>query len=232
MPQRLTDRPLSSTAGAALFDLDGTLLDSENFHFESTAEVLARRGIALSSADFDLYAGWEELATWTHINQRFGVADDPLQLASERTEAFVALLTRRRPKLLPGVTEILLWLSQRGLPLAVASSLPRAQIEAALDSAGLTKFFAVRKSGHDDVALGKGKPCPDVYIAAAAALGLDADACVAFEDSIVGLRSARAAGCYVIAVTSTLPATVGEGLADCVCSTMTDALEFLRTSIK
>ena len=78
------------------------------------------------------------------------------------------------------MTEILLWLSQRGLPLAVASSLPRAQIEAALDSAGLTKFFAVLKSGHDEVALGKGKPCPDVYIAAAAALGLDADACVSF----------------------------------------------------
>ena len=112
--------------------------------------------------------------------------------------------------------------------MAVASSLPQAQIDAALDAAGLGQFVSVRISGHDDVPPDRGKPAPDVYRAAAAALRLDPRDCAALEDSSTGLASARGAGCYVIAVSNLVNAEREFEDADTVCASLFEALSMLK----
>lgn len=230
MGRFLTGRRLNRRISGLLFDLDGTLVNSESLHFDSTSQILSRRGLTLAHADFDIYAGWEENACWIHLNARFGHIGKPKELTAERTAAFLELLRRRELPVLPGVVALLSWARRRHLPMAVASSLPRDQIDAALEAARLGDFFDIRMSGHDDVALGRGKPAPDVYLAAASALGVNPYACVAVEDSPTGMKSARAAGAYVIAVTGPIADDCCD--ADYACSTMIDALGLLRRHIE
>jgi HAD superfamily hydrolase (TIGR01509 family) len=224
---RTLDRPIAGL----LFDLDGTLVDSESLHFQSTAAVCSKRGATLTRGDFDMYAGWAELASWISLGQRFGIQGDPTKLASERTEALLALLNRN-VVVAPGARELLVWARRRGLPMAVASSLPRAQIDGILKAADLADFFTAKLSGHDDVSEGRSKPAPDVYLAAAAALGVVARACVAFEDSLTGMKSARAAGSFVVAIACTGDPEADCPDADCICPTLSDALTFLQRSLR
>jgi HAD superfamily hydrolase (TIGR01509 family) len=185
-------------ARALLFDLDGTLIDSEDLHYRSTLMVLAERGLGLTRQAFDRYRGWGERDTWLDLAEILALTDDPEALATARTQAFGSLLARGGALLMPGMERLLVWAGERGYPMAVVSSLPRLQIEAALRAAGLIRYFPLWWSGHDDVA--RSKPAPDVYQAAALGLGVAPGDCLAFEDSPVGLTSARDAGCFVIGV--------------------------------
>jgi HAD superfamily hydrolase (TIGR01509 family) len=101
-----------------------------------------------------------------------------------------------RLPLLPGAVAAVRDLSARW-PLAVASSAPKSLIDAVLDASGLRPAFAAAVSSEE---VARGKPAPDVYLEAAARLGVTPAACAAVEDSSNGLRSAAAAGLAVIAV--------------------------------
>lgn len=190
--------PLPAPLRGALFDLDGTLVDSEPLHHESAVRVLARFGHDLRAADFSGYVGWAELPFWAELQQRYSLAGTPAELADLRTAEYLELVHGRSIEPLPGVTELLEELRRRGVPCAVASSSPRPQIEASLAGAGLAEFFPHRLSGHDDVA--RGKPEPDVFLAAAAAIGAPASACIAVEDSATGVAAAVASGAYTVVI--------------------------------
>jgi HAD superfamily hydrolase (TIGR01509 family) len=183
---------------ALLFDLDGTLVDSEFLHRDSVIAVLAREGVALSEEDYRPYFGWAEDAFWREIQGRTGLATPVEDLVAARTEVYLELHQECSIGPLPGVLDLLDWAAARDIPAAVASSSPRAQIHGTLEAAGLAERLPTVRSGHDDVEVGK--PAPDVYFAAAAALGVDATACWAFEDSPTGMRAAMAAGAYTVAV--------------------------------
>lgn len=181
--------------GAVIFDMDGTLVDSE-----PVWERL-RRGLVL-----ELGGHWDDgtqallmgmsTAEWAdHLTTHNGVALAPeafAQLAIQRVgEAYQADLP-----LLPGATEAVRRAGRRW-PLGVASSSPMAVVRLVLERAGIASLFrAVTVS--DEVP--RGKPAPDVYLLAAERLGVAPDACVAVEDSSNGLRSAAAAGMRVVAV--------------------------------
>lgn len=98
--------------------------------------------------------------------------------------------------LMPGALDVLGWLGDRW-PLGLASSSPRALIDAVLATAGLANRFAVTISTEE---VARGKPAPDVYLAAAKAMGFAPARCLAVEDSTNGLRAAAAAGLAVVAV--------------------------------
>jgi HAD superfamily hydrolase (TIGR01509 family) len=220
--------PSLRTPRGLLFDLDGTLVDSEHLHYESTAAVLALRGVEMAPAQYDMYVGWAERDCWVSINRRFGLGLDPDEAVIERNEAYVSLLRERTLAPLPGVESLLAWSHARGMPMAVASSLPLRQIDASLAAAHLDRYLPVRRSGHDDVAPGRGKPEPDVYLAAAAALGLDAGDCWAFEDSATGMRSAHAAGCLVVGIPCASHPCSDFSAAHLVCDSFDQALSRLR----
>lgn len=182
---------------AVIFDMDGVLVDSEPLHFATTNEVLARRGVALDQAAYDECIGMDEPAFSALLSERFGLTESPAVLARERvTSALVSLAERPLPPL-PGVLELLLSLQAEGKALALASSASRPQVALILDQLGVTKLFSAIVS-KDDVE--RGKPAPDLFMAAARRLGVAPGACLVVEDAVLGVEAARAAGMPVLAL--------------------------------
>ena len=135
-------------------------------------------------------------AEWSaYMSTDFGLGLPPGQVAEQVTAAMAAEYARHLP-LLPGAAGAVRALAARW-PLAVASSAPRSLIEVVLDASGMRPSFTAAVSSEE---VPRGKPAPDVYLAAAALLGVQPAACAAVEDSSNGLRSAAAAGLAVIAV--------------------------------
>ncbi len=186
----------------AIFDWDGVILDSSRQHEESWRLLARENGLALPEDFFRRSFGMKneriipELLGWTR---------DPetVRRLGDRKEALYRELIRRdgvQP--LPGVREWLQTLRAAGIPCAVGSSTPRENIECVLDTLGLRQAFDAIVAGQD---VTHGKPHPEVFLRAAALLGLSPERCVVFEDAHVGLQAARAAGMKVVAVASTHP---------------------------
>ncbi|UXI00066.1 hexitol phosphatase HxpB [Photobacterium sp. TY1-4] len=182
---------------AAVFDMDGLLVDSEPFWQRAQIEVLTSQGVQITLED-------TRETTGLRIDQvvEFWFAKQPWQgndcatvtdLIVSRVEA---LINEHKP-MLPGVLEAIQVCEQAGLKIALASSSPMRLIQSTLQALSLEdKFLAVLSAEH----LRYGKPHPEVYINAADALGVPPQACVAFEDSVNGLLAAKAAQMKGIAV--------------------------------
>jgi HAD superfamily hydrolase (TIGR01509 family) len=213
--------PLPFLPEALLFDMDGTLVDTEPLHFLSTNRVLAAHGKGeMTWEEFVPYIGDAEDPFWVELKARYGLSGTTRELAAARGVEFDALLRTRPVPLMAGSLELLSLLDEYGIPCAVASSTPREQIATVLEKAGLAPLVQAQVSGHDDVE--RGKPHPHVYFAAAEALGADVRRCVAVEDSANGAASAKAAGAFVVGVPGPL-----EG-ADMHLASLSELVELLR----
>jgi len=135
-------------------------------------------------------------AEWSaYLATDFGISLTPQQVAEQVIAGMAAEYEKHLP-LLPGAVDAVRALSAKW-PLAVASSSPRSLIETVLHTAGLASAFAAVVSSEE---VPRGKPAPDVYLAAADRLSVPPKSCAAIEDSSNGLRSAAAAGLTVIAI--------------------------------
>ncbi len=219
-------RRLPAPLHALLLDLDGTLVDTEPLHKATAADVLAEVGVVLTADDYRALAGRGDVEFFGALLARHGFAASVAQIIARRTELVVARAPGFGLCANPGAVELLDLLDRRGLARAVASGSVRAQIDALLSAAGLLPRLPVRVSGHDDVP--RQKPAPDVYLAAAAALGVSATACIAVEDSRTGVAAARAAGCFVAWVPSpSFPCAQPEGV-DLPLGSLHDLVTVLR----
>ena len=180
---------------AVVFDLDGVLIDSEQVWDEVRRAVVAERGGRWTDAATGAMQGMSTPEWCRYLVDELGVAGSPEQVAAEVIRR-MAEHYRRHVPLLPGAVDAVRTLSERW-PLGVASSSPPDLIRTVLDVAGIADRFRVVVSSEQ---VSGGKPAPDVYLAAAAQLGVPAGRCVAVEDSANGLRSAAAAGMTVVAV--------------------------------
>jgi HAD superfamily hydrolase (TIGR01509 family) len=180
---------------AVVFDLDGVLVDSEGVWDAARHSVVEEAG-----------GRWREDATrammgmsspeWSrYLQEELGVALEPAEI-STRVVTRVLERYRRDLPLLPGAVAAVRRLAARW-PLGLASSANRQVIDAVLRAASITDSFAATVSG-DEVE--RGKPAPDVYLAAAKELGVRAADAAGVEDSTNGLRAAAAAGMFVVAV--------------------------------
>ncbi|MFI8243751.1 HAD-IA family hydrolase [Streptomyces sp. NPDC085866] len=186
---------------AVLFDMDGTLVDTERLWWEAVEQVAGR---PLTEADQPEVLGRpvEHTAAW-------------LAAAADRTEADLAAELHREfaarvrtgivPR--PGALDLLDALAAAEVPTALVTASPRAVADVVLDALGAERF-AVSVTA-DDTA--RTKPAPDPYLAACRALGVDPAACVAVEDTETGVASAEAAGCAVLAVPSLAPIGAAPG---------------------
>lgn len=208
---------------ALLFDFDGLLYDSETSAYEVWRELYAAHGVEFPREFWQQQvmgrppgaSGFDPLA---HLEELAAPGLDP-----ERTEADRA---RRREQLFPhalidGAGELIAEARARGLRMAIVSSNDRARIDEHLVRAGQEADFDAIVTADGDVE--RGKPSPALYLEALAALGVPAARAVAFEDSPNGVRSARAAGLYVIAVPNWLTAgAAGLEEADEVLGSLAD----------
>jgi HAD superfamily hydrolase (TIGR01509 family) len=177
------------------FDLDGVLIDSESVWDAARRDVVAKNGASWTASATRAMQGMSSPEWSRYLRDELGVALDPDEISQEVVERVLAAYEREVP-LLPGAVEAARRLAERW-PLGLASSANRPVIDAVLQRAGLAGCFSATVSG-DEVA--RGKPSPDVYMAAAEKLGVEARQAAAVEDSTNGLRAAAAAEMLVIAV--------------------------------
>ncbi len=186
---------------AVIWDMDGVLIDSGEPHFITWRETLAEIGVEYTREDFQHTFGMNNHAVLEYV---LGEKPDPEQaeiLIEKKEQAFVEII-HQGVEPLPGIVDWLSRLKDWGVRQAVASSAPWGNIDAELDGADLRRFFDAIVSGADLPP----KPNPDVFLKAAAELGVPPERCVVVEDSLAGLGGALAAGMICIAVTTTHPA--------------------------
>ncbi|HEX5497559.1 MAG TPA: HAD family phosphatase [Mycobacteriales bacterium] len=187
-----------------LFDLDGTLVDSEKIWDITLRELAAELGGELSAATRADMVGTNLLDTVTMLHDDLGIDADTAtsgRFLLDRTREYFARGLRWRP----GAQELLHAVRTAGLPAALVTSTTRDLVEVALDTVGRHHFDAVVCC--DEVT--RNKPHPQPYLRAAELLGLPPGACVAVEDSRTGAASAESAGCVVLAVPAEVPVPAG-----------------------
>jgi HAD superfamily hydrolase (TIGR01509 family) len=180
---------------AVVFDMDGVLVDSEPVWERVRRSFVAAHGGRWAPDAQDRLMGMSTAEWSAYLSADLGVGVAPVAVAEMVVSAMAAAYRENLP-LLPGAADAVRELAGRW-PLGVASSSPRSLIEAVLTAAGLQSAFTAVVSSEE---VARGKPAPDVYLAAAERLGFPGTACVAIEDSSNGLRAAAAAGFTVIAV--------------------------------
>jgi HAD superfamily hydrolase (TIGR01509 family) len=188
---------------AVVFDMDGVLFDTERLYEEAAMAAATEFGIEMTSEFFRSTIGLPWPVNRTQLLDRYGpsLAVDELGAAAGRI--FLELI-ELRSVLKPGVVEILAILDELGLPRAIATSSPLRRVEGHLERYGLTGRFD-RIVAHGDYT--NGKPHPEPFQKAAQALGVEAERCLAIEDSHAGVRAASAAGMMTVMVPDLLPAT-------------------------
>jgi len=181
---------------AVVFDMDGVLLDSEPLHFITVNELLAEEGGVLELAEYLGYVGTTLEDTWADLVGRFRL-ERSFEYYRERYDAEILRHYRDSAVLLPGAAWLVEELLRRGTRLAVASSSRSKWVEVCLAKLGLLNKFHAIVTG-DMVT--QGKPDPEIYLKAAAALGFAPERCLAIEDAPKGVQSAHRAGMTVVAV--------------------------------
>lgn len=187
---------------AALFDMDGVLVDNMKVHFEAFGQFCERYGVE----------GWLE-----QVNQMIGMGNEdimrrvlPAELLQERgidslsqeKEALYREIYAPRIAPIAGLRELLVRLREKGIRCAVGSSGIRANVDFVLEKCGIGEFFEKRISG-DMVT--RCKPDPEIYLTAAQALGVQPEECIVFEDALVGIEAASRAGVsHTIALVTSL----------------------------
>ncbi|AJY14497.1 HAD family phosphatase [Burkholderia dolosa] len=185
------------TFSAALFDMDGLLVDSERTIMNTWIDVSNAHGVALTAVDYLQIVGRSFAEGQVILARLIGDADTFDAVRMRVRERLAAPDPHPKFPLKPGALALLDALAQAGIPCAVASSSACDVIRARLDAVGVLPFFRAIAGG-DEVA--RGKPDPAVYRLAAERLGVPPHACVAFEDSDFGAQSAAGAGASVVTV--------------------------------
>lgn len=191
---------------AVILDFDGLILDTETPAFESWREIYAGYGHELDLEQWQAALGrapGEGFDALAHLATLVGAPFDAEAVRARRQARKRELCDAL--SLLPGVCELLDQADALGLPCAVASSSRRDWVEGYLGRHGIRGRFVCVCTA-DDVE--RAKPAPDVFLSAAASLGVPAGSCVVFEDSPNGILAARAAGMYCVAVPCPVSALV------------------------
>jgi beta-phosphoglucomutase len=181
--------------------MDGTIVNSLPFHKKAWQETFAKRGKNFTEADFKWANGRRNEEIIPHFLKRTMPLVEVNVIADEK-EATFRRLVQGSIKALPGVIELIEALAAAKYQLAVVSSTPEANIELITKTLGIKKYFSLFVNG-DDVK--EGKPSPQCFLLGAEKLGIAAQNCVVMEDAIVGVRAAKRAGMYCIAVSNTCP---------------------------
>ncbi len=189
---------MSGLSGTAVvFDLDGTLVDSEPNYYEAGRRTLAEHGVAdFTWTDHERYVGISTRETVTRWKSRYGLRASVPELLADKNRRYLEL-ARTATRVYPEMRAFVELLAGEGVPMAVASGSSPAAIDAILAGTGLDAYLRTTVSA-DEVA--HGKPAPDVFLEAARRLGVAPADCVVLEDATPGAAAAHAAGMRCIAV--------------------------------
>jgi beta-phosphoglucomutase len=181
---------------AAIWDMDGTLVDTGELHFRAWVEVCREHGRDFTRDDFRATFGQRNPEI---IRTLFGDSFDEREIAelADRKEILYRNAASKGVELLPGARELIESLHQAGFAQAIGSSAPRANLELILRLTGIESFFAALITSEDTQ---RGKPDPQVFLLAAQRLGVAPVRCMVFEDAVAGVQAAHAGGMRCVAV--------------------------------
>ncbi len=210
---------------AFLFDLDGVLVDTKELHWQAW-QILAEKHEDFSMS-YDQF-----LVSFGKTNQYIldelipHVSSEKRKILANEKEAAFRSLPIENLKLLKGVIPFLQQLKERNIPMIIASSTPVANLDALLEKTELGEHFNAYVSAEQ---VKRGKPYPDVFLEAANRLNVQAKDSIVIEDSQAGISAGKAAGCFVIAVTTTHPQEKLKDYDICVDSLDKLNLDTLKT---
>jgi HAD superfamily hydrolase (TIGR01509 family) len=210
---------------AVIFDMDGLMLDTERIALAVLSAAARSLGYPwrdeIGLAMVGLNARDSDLVVARHLGP--GYSTGPLRDAFNR--GYMEAIENEPLPLKPGLLELLDWLELNTIPKAVATSTRRERAQLKLRRTGLLERFSVIVGG-DQVA--RGKPAPDIYLAAATGLQVAPECCLALEDSAPGVRAASSAGMPVIMVPDILPPSAEIAvLGRAVAGSLHDVLDWL-----
>jgi beta-phosphoglucomutase len=211
-----------SQSRAVIWDVDGTLVDTAELHFQAWVEVARRLNKPFNRADFAATFGRRNPEI---LHQLFGddLSEQEIKGLGDLKEDLYRAAARKGVDLLPGVRRLLEDLHAEGFLQAIGSSAPRQNLDLILELTQTRPFFEAIVSSEDTQ---RGKPDPQVFQVAAERLGVPPSRCVVMEDAVAGVEAAKAAGMKCIAVRFVghhSSANLSEAGADMVVDTLENA---------
>ncbi|MBI4175661.1 MAG: HAD family phosphatase [Candidatus Aenigmarchaeota archaeon] len=183
---------------AAIFDIDGTLLDTEGLQYLSWLEVLKPFGVSFTEEEYADYVGKSTTLVERELVNRYGIGlKEEGSLAKPKKELVMRWFEERPIPFMPYARKAMDYLRGRGVSLAAASNNSSAETTLKLFRKGILRYFS-RISTRNDVE--RGKPYPDIYLHAASALGFEKEEMIAAEDTEYGVESAHSAGIFTCAI--------------------------------
>ncbi len=182
---------------AVLWDLDGTIVDTLELHWQSWVETLRQEGVEASREKFLATFGQRNVAflpAWLGENRD---SERVARVSEAKEAAFRRIIGETGLTALPGAVEWIRKLKAAGWLQAIASSAPRLNVQAMLAALHIDSFFQAAVAAED---VGKGKPHPEVFLKAAEKLGVPPSRCIVVEDAAAGIEAARRAGMPSIGV--------------------------------
>jgi beta-phosphoglucomutase len=186
-----------------LFDMDGVLVDSEEFICEAAIKMFSEIGMKVKPEDFIPFIGTGENRYIGGVAEKYGLQID-LEKQKVRTYNIYDEIVKGKLKPLNGVTDFIGLCKNKGLKMAVATSADRMKMEINLKEIGIpASTFNATIDGTEVV---NKKPNPEIFVKAAMKLGLKPEECLVVEDAINGINAAKAAGCKCLALTTSFNA--------------------------
>jgi beta-phosphoglucomutase len=182
---------------AVIWDVDGTLVDTGELHFQAWQRLAGEIGKVYSRDDFAATFGWRNVEIFPHV---FGPQYSPAEIdeLGARKELYYRAEAEKGLDLLPGVLDLVKGLKEAGIAQAVGSSAPRGNVDLILAMTGLDQYITASVAMED---VSRGKPDPEVFVTAAKRLGVPPAQCLVFEDAPVGIRAAKTGGMKAVGIT-------------------------------
>lgn len=196
---KLSSSSLKSRFKAILFDMDGVMALSEEFHRKSFNEVLKGFGIFVGKKEWaKRYAGTGSPSIMRDLFARHKINEDAAEWVGKRSEQFMKMLDSEKLAETPGIRKMLKWVTVNGIRVMVVSGGHGRSVEKMLKNMGITGLNVI---GREDVKVSK--PSPEGYLKAAGMLGVSPSDCLVFEDSPTGVKAAQNAGMICAGVLTT-----------------------------
>ncbi|MEO6725642.1 MAG: HAD family phosphatase [Blastocatellia bacterium] len=191
---------MNNSTKAVIWDLDGTLINSVDHHWDAWREVMVEEKITLTFEDFVADFGKRNDEIMRGRIDAKMTDEEIARIALSKEEKYRRFIRTKGLTLLPGARHWLKQLKADGWRQALGTSAPQGNIDAVFDVLEIRQFFDAVMSSEQAKA---GKPAPDVFLAAAAAINIEPENCIVVEDAPAGIEAARRAGMKSIGVLTT-----------------------------
>lgn len=186
---------------AALFDMDGVIVDNHSYHEQAWIAFCKKYGVHLTPDDYKQSINGRTVTEVVQfIFEAQAITPEQVRAYGQEKEAAYRDLYGPHLTPTPGVIAVLEQINKAKVPCAVATSAPSANVDFTLDGLGLRHYF---QNIIDEHGVTKGKPDPEIYLKSAEGVGIAPERCLVFEDAISGIKAAQNAGMGVIALATT-----------------------------